>query len=257
MQMFDLSGHTAVVTGGNGGIGLALARGLAKANADVAVWARNETKNAAAVEELDDYGTGRVASFVCDLADETQIEAAMAGTLEEFSKVDSCFANAGMGGGGVPLSEMTADKWDPVQQVNTRGVALVYSHVSRHMIDRGEGGKLVVSGSGQSIMGVNRNTNYAASKAAVNGLTHGAAFELARYGITANALLFGYYETEMTGASNSRSGNKFHDWMMQRIPQRRSGSLEELEGVAVFWASPASNYITGQCLPIDGGLCIS
>jgi hypothetical protein len=102
-------------------------------------------------------------------------------------------------------------------------------------------------------MGVNKSSDYAASKAAVNGLTRGAAFELARYGITANALLFGYYETDITAKANPR----FAEWMSQRIPLRRPGDHAGLEGLAVFFASPHSDYITGQCLPIDGGLSIS
>jgi hypothetical protein len=102
-------------------------------------------------------------------------------------------------------------------------------------------------------MGVNKSSDYAASKAALNGLTRGAAFELARYQITANALLFGYYETDITASANP----KFAEWMAQRIPLRRAGDHSGLEGLAVFFASTHSDYITGQCLPVDGGLSIS
>jgi NAD(P)-dependent dehydrogenase (short-subunit alcohol dehydrogenase family) len=115
------------------------------------------------------------------------------------------------------------------------------------------GGKLIATSSGQSIMGVNRSSDYAASKAALNGLTRAAAFELARHAITANALLFGYYETDIT----ARADPKFGEWMSRRIPLRRPGDHAGLEGLAVFFASPHSDYITGQCLPVDGGLCIS
>jgi len=253
LDLFDLTGNVAVVTGGNGGIGLGLARGLAKAGADVAVWARDPAKNRSAVEELDALGVGRVRAFPCDVGDEGQIADAMTGTLREFGKVDVCFANAGRSGGARRLDQMTSDAWGAVMKINAEGVALTYRHVTEHMIARGQGGKLVASSSGQSIMGVNRNAHYAASKAAVNGLTRAAAFELARYGIKANALLFGYFETDMTAAADPR----FHDWMMQRIPARKSGGLEGLEGLAVFFASPYSDYITGQCLAVDGGLCIS
>lgn len=176
----------------------------------------------------------------------------MAGTLARFGKVDSCFANAGVGG-GMALDEMTPEAWDSVMAVNARGVALTYRHITRHMIERGEGGKLVATSSDQSIMGVNRSTNYAASKAAVNALTRGAAFEMARHNITANALLMGYYETDMTAGA----GDKFAQWMTQRIPLRRFGDHAGLAGIAVFFASSASDYITGQCLPVDGGLSIS
>lgn len=257
MDLFDLSGRVALLTGGNGGLGLAMARGLAKAGAHVAIWARNAGKNAAALEELRNLGDGDVIALTCDVADEAQIALAMEQTLGAFGRVDACFANAGISGAGTAIPDITAEGWDHTLAVNTRGPALVYKHVTRHMIARAKegdaGGKLIATSSGQSIMGVNRSSDYAASKAALNGLTRAAAFELARYGITANALLFGYYETDIT----AKADPKFAEWMSRRIPLRRPGDHAGLEGLAVFFASPHSDYITGQCLPVDGGLCIS
>ena len=257
MELFDLTGHSAVITGGNGGLGLGMARGLVKAGANVAIWARNEAKNETALAELAELGGDRSRAFVCDVADETSVERAMAATLGAFGRVDSCFANAGISGAGTRVQDMTVAGWDATMAVNARGPALVYKHVTQHMIERAgngdAGGKLIATSSGQSIMGVNKSSDYAASKAAVNGLTRGAAFELARFGITANALLFGYYETDITAKAPPR----FAEWMAQRIPLRRPGDHEGLEGLAVFFASPHSDYITGQCLPVDGGLSIS
>jgi len=257
MEMFDLTGRTAVITGGNGGLGLAMARGLVKAGGDVAIWARNAEKNAAAIAELDAIGGGRAIAFECDIVDEQQIEDAMGKTLDAFARVDACFANAGRAGAGTRIPDMTAEGWDAVMAVNTRGPALTYKHVTRHMIERAQagdaGGKLIGTSSGQSIMGVNKSSDYAASKAALNGLTRGAAFELARFGITANALLFGYYETDITANADP----KFGEWIARRIPLRRPGDHSGLEGLAVFLASNSSDYITGQCLPVDGGLSIS
>lgn len=257
MDLFDLTGRTALVTGGNGGLGLAMARGLAKAGAHVAILARNCEKNAAAVEELRGLGDGDVLALTCDVAEEEAIAAALEQTLGAFGRVDVCFANAGISGAGTAIPDIAAEGWDRTLAVNTRGTALVYKHVTRHMIARAKagdgGGKLVATSSGQSIMGVNRSSDYAASKAALNGLTRAAAFELARYGITANALLFGYYETDIT----ARADPKFAEWMNRRIPLRRPGDHAGLEGLAVFFASSHSDYITGQCLPVDGGLCIS
>lgn len=257
MNLFDLTGRVAVITGGNGGLGLAMARGLVKAGANVAIWARNEAKNDAATKELRALGGGEVIALTCDVIEDTQIGAAMAATLKAFGRVDAAFANAGRAGAGTRIPDMTEDGWDAVMAVNARGPALVYKHVSRHMIERAEngdpGGKLIATSSGQSIMGVNKSSDYAASKAAVNGLTRGAAFEMARHQITANALLFGYYETDITANANP----KFAKWMEQRIPLGRPGDHEGLEGLAVFFASQHSDYITGQCLPVDGGLCIS
>ena len=257
MKLFDLTGRIAVNTGGNGGLGMGFARGLTKAGAHVAIWARNDAKNAKATAELNALGGGEAKAFTCDIGEEVQIEAAMADTLDTFGRVDCAFANAGRAGAGAGIPEISAEAWDATMAVNTRGPALLYKHVTRHMIDRANngdpGGKLIVTSSGQSIMGVNRSSDYAASKAAVNGLTRGAAYELARYQITANALLFGYYETDITASSNP----KFAQWMAKRIPLRRPGDHEGLEGLAVFFASPYSDYITGQCLPVDGGLSIS
>jgi NAD(P)-dependent dehydrogenase (short-subunit alcohol dehydrogenase family) len=257
MELFDLSGRTAIITGGNGGLGLAMARGLAKAGANVAIWARNADKNAAAVEELRALGRGDVLALTCDVADDSASETAMGQTLSAFGRVDVCFANAGISGAGTAIPDITPEGWDNTMAVNTRGAVLVYKHVTRHMVARAKdgdaGGKLVATSSGQSIMGVNRSSDYAASKAAVNGLTRAAAFELARYQITANALLFGYYETDIT----AKADPKFGEWMSRRIPLRRPGDHTGLEGLAVFFASPHSDYITGQCLPVDGGLSIS
>jgi len=257
MNLFDLSGRTALVTGGNGGLGLAMARGLAKAGADVAILARNHDKNAAALEELRDLGAGEVLALTCDVGEDRQIEDAVGKVLAALGRIDVCFANAGISGAGVAIADITAEGWDHTLAINTRGAALLYKHVTRHMIARAKegdpGGKLIATSSGQSIMGVNRSSDYAASKAALNGLTRAAAFELARHGITANALLFGYYETDIT----AKADPKFAEWMSRRIPLRRPGDHAGLEGLAVFFASPHSDYITGQCLPVDGGLCIS
>ncbi len=257
MNLFDLSGRTAIITGGNGGLGLSMGRGLAKAGANIAIWARSEAKNAAAFEELCALDRGRPLVTQCDLAVEGDIEDAMAMTLDVFGQVDICFANAGISGAGTPIPDITAEGWDHTMAINTRGAALVYKHVTRHMIARAKdgnaGGKLIATSSGQSIMGVNRSSDYAASKAALNGLTRAAAFELARHQITANALLFGFYETDITAKADPRFG----EWMAKRIPLRRPGDHEGLEGLAVFFASSHSDYITGQCLPVDGGLCIS
>ena len=257
MDMFDLTGRVAIITGGNSGIGLSMARGLVKAGANVAIWARNPGKNAAALEELAALGGGRAIALACDVAAEPDIETAMAQTLAEFGRVDIAFANAGISGAGTRIPDITVEGWDHTMAINTRGPALVYKHVTRHMIERAKdgdpGGRLIVTSSGQSIMGVNKSSDYAASKAAVNALTRGAAFELARYAITANALLFGFYETPLTAAADP----KFAEWMTHRIPLRRFGDHEGLEGLAVFLASDHSGYITGQCLPVDGGLSIS
>src|SRR3954447_25942077 len=135
-NFFDLTGHVGLVTGGNGGIGLGMAKGLKAAGADVAIWGTNLDKNAAATAELESIGSGKVLALQCDVSDEGQVDRAFAATVEALGKVDSCFANAGVGA-GVPFRDMTIDVWRHVQKVNSEGAFLTLRAASRHMIDRG------------------------------------------------------------------------------------------------------------------------
>ena len=157
MELFDLAGRVALITGGNGGLGLAMARGLAKAGANVAILARNPDKNAAAVEELRSLGKGDVLALTCDVAEDDAIALAVEQVLGAFGRIDACFANAGISGAGTAIPDITAEGWDRTMAVNTRGAALVYKHVTRHMIARAKdgdaGGKLIATSSGQSQKG--------------------------------------------------------------------------------------------------------
>ncbi|MFP5328106.1 MAG: SDR family NAD(P)-dependent oxidoreductase, partial [Acidimicrobiia bacterium] len=141
-EPFDLSGHVALVTGGNSGIGLGMADALARAGADVAIWGTNEKTNAAALEQLQAHGTN-VVSLRCDVGDEEEVETQFAETLSALGKVDSCFANAGIGGGAPSFHEFTLDQWRRVMRVNLEGVFLTFRAAARHMVERGEGGSLV------------------------------------------------------------------------------------------------------------------
>src|SRR5437763_6606418 len=133
MALFDLSGHVALITGGNSGIGLGMARGLAEAGADIAIWGTNEAKNEAAAKELEGHGT-KVAAFRCDVGDEEQVETSFAATVDALGQVDSCFANAGVGGAASSFVEMTADEWHRVLRVNLDGVFYTTPAAARHMI---------------------------------------------------------------------------------------------------------------------------
>ena len=250
---FDLSGHVALVTGGNSGIGLGMAHGLAAAGADVAVWGTNEGKNAAATEALGAHGT-KVVSFQCDVGDEDQVDAAFAATLEAFGKVDSCFANAGIGGGAPNFEDFTLEQWRRVTRVNLDGVMLTFRAAVRHLKQRGEGGSLVVTSSVSATDGAARNQAYASAKGGVIAMMRGLSVELARYGIRANAILPGWIETPMT--EGAFGWEKFASNVMPRIPQRRWGQPEDFAGVAVYLASPASAYHTGDVITIDGGYTI-
>jgi NAD(P)-dependent dehydrogenase (short-subunit alcohol dehydrogenase family) len=136
---FDLTGKVAVVTGGNGGIGLGMAEGLAQAGAEVSVWGTNAGKNAAAVERLSAYGT-RITAQHCNVADEAEVAACFAATLEAHGRVDGCFANAGIGGRGTAFDEMTDEEWQRILSVNLDGVFYTFKHAARHMRERAEAG---------------------------------------------------------------------------------------------------------------------
>ncbi|HUQ40472.1 MAG TPA: SDR family NAD(P)-dependent oxidoreductase [Acidimicrobiales bacterium] len=248
--MFDLHGHVALVTGGNSGIGLGMAAGLAGQGADVAIWGTNESKNADAAAQLAGYGT-RVKAFRCDVGDEAEVSRAMAATLAEFGQVDSCFANAGIGGGAPSFMEMSLEEWTRVLRVNLDGAFLTMRAAARHMVERGEGGNLVVTASLAAIEGGQRNQHYAASKGAVISMTRSLAVELARHRVRANAILPGWIDTPMT--EGVLGWDRFRDKVLPRIPARRWGEPEDFAGAAVYFASPASSYHTGDTLIIDGG----
>ena len=137
MELFDLTGRTAIITGGNGGLGLAMARGIAKAGANVAIWARNAAKNAAARDELKALGQGEVIALTCDVGDEASIEAAMAATIEALGRADICFANAGISGAGTAIPDITAEGWDQTMAINARGAALVHQPGNARLHRRG------------------------------------------------------------------------------------------------------------------------
>ena len=249
--MFDLTGKVALVTGGNGGIGLGFAEGLAEHGADVCIWGTNEQKNAAAKETLAAYG-GKVEALHFDVGDEEAVTAAFAKTLEMFGHVDSCFANAGVGGGGGPFDAMTLDEWHRVFRVNMDGVMFTFREAVKHMKQRGQGGSLVVTSSGTARFGAAGSEHYSATKAGVIALIQSLAIGQARYGIRANAIVPGWIETSMT--ERAFQTEAFQTKVMKRIPMRRWGQPEDFRAIAVYFASDASAYHTGDTIAIDGGV---
>ena len=246
--MFDLSGDVAVVTGGNGGLGLAFCRGLVKQGSRVAIWGRNTDKNAVAVEELRAMG-GDVAAFACDVTDEEQITTAFSETLERFGKVDSCFANAG-GGGFRGMSHMTERQtWLDTIDLNLMSVVQTWSPITQHLLERGASGRLVVTSSVAGIVGMAGAAGYSTTKAAVLGLVRALAVELGQAGIRVNAILPGYIETEMS----LDTPQTFKDGAKRRAAIGRNGRLEDMEGIAAFLASRESDFMTGQAVILDGG----
>lgn len=246
--MFDLNGHVALVTGGNGGLGLAMARGLAKAGASVAVWGRNTAKNAVAVDELRALGAD-AEGFACDVTDAADIEQAMAATLTRFGRVDSCFANAGGSGVRAPFHTLSTKDWQDVCDLNLTSVVETFQTAVRHYLARGGGGRLIVTSSVAGLVGIPTGAGYSATKAAVNGLIRSLAVELGRAGIQANAILPGFIETEMS----MDTPQYFRDGCKRRAVSGEVGTLADMEGIAVFLAAPESRMITGQSIVIDGG----
>ncbi len=251
---FDLTGRVALITGGNGGIGLGMAEALAQAGADVCIWGTNPDKNARALETLERHGT-RVAAMVCDVADESAVMRCFAETLETFGRVDGCFANAGIGGRGTAFEEMTNDEWRRMLAVNLDGVFYTFRAAAGHMKQRAEAGdpfgRLVGTASLAAISGQARGEHYAATKGAIVAMIKALAVEYARYGVTAHTLLPGWIETEMT--EGAFGYDKFVDNVMKRIPMRRWGTPEDFGGIAVYIMSTASSYHTSETFLIDGG----
>ena len=250
---FDLTGKVALVTGGNGGIGLGLAEGLARAGATVAIWGSNPDKTRDAEMRLKTHG-GSVLAQMCDVSDETDVEACMAELLDRLGRLDGCFANAGRSLTRTPFHELSTESWRAVMAVNLDGVFFTLRAASRHMVARAKagepGGRLVVTSSTSTVRGPAGSVPYGASKGAINVMVRALAVEYARYGITANALIPGWIATEMT--AGKFADERFAANVLPRIPARRWGEPADFSGIAVYLMSDASRYHTGDSLVIDG-----
>lgn len=253
MTSTRLSGHVALITGGNGGIGLGMAEGLVAYGASVVVWGRNPDKNAAAVQRLESLG-GRAISFVCDVAEEDQVVETFARSVDAFGKVDSCFANAGVTGGGESFLELELAAWRRVMAVNLDGVFLTLREAARHLVARDAPGALVAVSSTSAVHGAHRNEAYGSAKTAVLGLVRALAVGLARHRIRVNALLPGWTETELT--ERGRQNTKFLDNTTYRTPLRRWGLPEDFSEVGPFLADPEIPFHTGDAMVVDGGYTI-
>ncbi|MEM8497975.1 MAG: SDR family NAD(P)-dependent oxidoreductase [Pseudomonadota bacterium] len=246
--MFDLNGHVALISGGNGGIGLAFARGLAKCGASLAIWGRNQEKNKRAVDELISMGANAW-SIECDVTDKVQVSDSFAATVTQFGTIDSCFANAGASGPVQPFQTLTQEQWQSVMDINLTSVVYLYQCASAYWIEQQRGGKLIVTSSEAALIGMGYAAGYSASKSAVMGLTRALAVELGPRGINVNAVLPGVVETDLVEAQS----DKFREAGLRRSCIGRIGNAEDMEGVAVYLASDHSNYMTGQGIVLDGG----
>ena len=251
---FDLAGKVALVTGGNGGIGLGMAEALAEAGADLCLWGTNAKKNEAAKARLAKTGR-KVETLVVDVSDEGAADAALAETVKRLGRVDACFANAGVTGRAKSMFDLDGKEWRRVLSVNLDGAFFTLRAAAKHMVARAEkgdpGGRLVGVASLAARSGAARNEHYAATKGGLVSMLKAMAVEFARYGITANAILPGWIETEMTAPTFANE--KFAANVIPRIPVRRWGKPADFGGIAVYLASPASAYHTGDEILIDGG----
>ena len=253
-QLFNLEGRVALITGGNGGIGLGMAEGLASQGCDVCIWGTNPAKNAAALDRLKSFGT-QVSAIQCDVADATAVAASFARTLATHGRVDGCFANAGIGGRGTAFDEMTDAEWHRIIDVNLHGVFHTFRAAARHMRERAAQGdafgRLIGTASLAAISGQARGEHYAATKGGLVSMMKALAVEYARYGVTANSILPGWIETDMT--EGAQGNDVFATKVISRVPIRRWGEPADFGGIAVYLASDASKYHSGDTLVVDGG----
>ncbi|MFD0112532.1 SDR family NAD(P)-dependent oxidoreductase [Streptomyces sp. NPDC058320] len=250
---FDLSGHVSLVTGGNSGIGLAMAEALAAAGAGVCIWGTNESRNAEAVERLRKHGT-EVLALRCDVGDEEQVEQTMTRVLEHFGRLDSCFANAGVSGSSTPFLKTDLAEFRRVTRIDLDGAFLTLRAAAQRMVDQGDGGSLVGTASIAAVQGQPRGQAYAASKAGLVAMMKSIAVELGKHGIRANSLLPGWISTPL--ASSMVDSEPFQRRVLPRIPAKRWGRPDDLGAAAVYLASPASSYHTADTLTVDGGYLV-
>lgn len=247
--MFDITKRVAVITGGNGGIGLGIATSLGRGGANIAVWARDEAKTAAAAESLRDLGT-EVLQVAADVSDKESVEEAVLNTIDRFGRVDILVNNAGINIRNRP-ENYTLEEWDQVMDINLRGAFLCAKAVYPYMVRQG-GGKIINIGSMTSIFGVEWAAPYGASKGGIVQLSKSLAVAWARDNIQVNSILPGWIHTDLSGQLKSQYPERYNQ-IISRIPQGRWGEPEDMAGTALFLASAASNYVTGVSIPVDGG----
>ncbi len=252
MRLFDLKGRVAIVTGGNGGIGLGMARGLAEAGARVVVAARNADKARLAVKELE--GVGGEARFVAvDVADEASVEAMVRATVDAFGALDVLVNNAGTNIRKQP-QEYSLAEWRQLIDTNLTSAFLCSRAAYPHMQKAGRG-KIINIGSMMSIFGASFAAPYAATKGGIVQLTRAMACAWAKDHIQVNAVLPGWIDTELTRQARRQVAG-LHERVVARTPDGRWGTGEDFAGIAVFLASPAADFITGTAIPVDGGYSI-
>jgi 2-deoxy-D-gluconate 3-dehydrogenase len=252
MALFDLAGRVALVTGGNGGIGLGFARGLAKCGAQVMVAGRDEAKNSAAVAELSTLGAIADATFV-DVTSKESLAAMVEATVARFGRLDILVNNAGTNIRRRP-EEVSLEDWHTVLNTNLTSAMFAsqaaYPHLKAHGV-----GRVINNGSMLSIFGMPLHAAYASSKGAVVQLTKSLATAWAKDGITVNCVLPGWIDTDLTRKARADMPG-LNDNVLKRTPAGRWGAPTDFEGIAAFFASDAAAFLTGTAIAVDGGYSI-
>ena len=261
--LFDLTGKVALVTGGNSGIGLGFARGIARQGGSLAIWARNAGKNAAAREELLEAGAARVETYQIDVSTEEAIVAGYDALLADFGRIDCVFANSGRASKSRSVLTMDSAEWHDLLTVNLHGAFFTLREGARRMVARAEtgepGGSLVFCGSLSMFHGIAGINNYAAAKGGMGAVIRGMAAELGKYEIRANTIAPGYVKTGIGGDGSPPDEAmtamiaKVDAHFAAKTPIHRPGSIADFEGIGAYLCSDASAYHSGDTIVIDGG----
>ena len=249
---FDLSGKVAIVTGGNGGIGLGMARGLARAGASIIIAGRNKTKSDEAVRDVEALGAKALA-FAVDVTDKTAVADMVEATLKAFGRLDILINNAGMSVRD-PAHKLSLDDWHTVIDTNLTSAFICSKAVYPAMKQIG-GGKIINIGSMMSIFGASFAPAYAASKGGIVQFTKSIALSWAVDNIQANAILPGWIDTALTKNAREQIPG-LNENVLNRTPAKRWGNIDDMAGTAVFLASSASDFVTGTAIPVEGGYSV-
>ena len=252
MSLFNLSGKVALVTGGNGGIGLGMAQGLADAGAAILVAGRNDEKNAAAVATLVESGSDAAAA-TADVTDEAAVAAMVEAALSRWGRLNILVNNAGINIRKEP-QELSLDEWRSVLDTNLTSAFLCSQAVYPYMAANG-GGKIINIGSMMSIFGAAFTPAYASSKGGIVQLTKATATAWAKHNIQVNAVLPGWIDTDLTRRGR-REVEGLHERVLARTPAGRWGEPADMAGIAVFLSGPASDFVTGTAIPVDGSFSV-
>lgn len=259
-DFFGLTGKVALVTGGNSGLGLGFAEGIAEAGGDVMIWGRRADRNEAAAGQLERYG-GRVCSAVVDVAQEAQVVAGVRGAVAALGRVDCVIANAGISTPVKSFLDMTSAHWNELLDINLHGAFYVLREGARHMVERAgagdPGGSLIVNGSLAAIGGVPGIQHYTAAKGALLAMVRSLAVEFGPYGIRANMIAPGYMITSLNREKPNPQRDALDAAYARKAPAGRNGTAEDLKGAVVYLMSDRSAWHTGDVLVIDGGSSVN